>query len=131
MKLSALLNLSPKNEADSEKLDEDTLRNGCDPVWKALREAKPRVIIALSRKVWKYLPPFLEEMGFKEQRASIPPSCLRGKPLDCKVLPLFPETKFHTLLLRSPQHPSMSWFKLGTHDAAIQQTVDWFLRAQL
>src|ERR1017187_10406348 len=130
-KLSALLNLCPDNEADSRKLQEVLLQKGCEPVWKSLREAKPRVIIALSRKVWDYLPPFLEQHGFKDERISAPPPFKHGRPLDCKVLPLFPETKRHTLLLRSPQHPSMSWFKLGTHDFAIRDTVDWFLQSQL
>ena len=117
--LTTLANLDWGNNADHRCIPDAYLAMGCADVFEVMKQSKPRVIVALVWKVWNILIPFLEQ---SQTVFSDYPSVAKS---DCRLLRL-PGTEAPTLILRSPQHPSMPFFT-KTHTEQIHSEVEHFL----
>jgi hypothetical protein len=126
-KLTALLNLDDGNSPDGRQIDPQLLKKGCPFVFDRLNEARPRVIIVLSFPAWN---PFTDFLRDRSKPLSPPAVYPNGKSLLAFTFRISPELEFDTLILKSRQHPSMPFFKIGRDDVAIAKTVDWFLQTQ-
>ncbi len=124
-RLTALMNLDGKNAPDASQIESSDLCRGCQTVYDLLVQAKPRVVIVLSFAAWNPFSNFLKSKGAASFAS--PPAFPNGRSLYAVTLKLAPEIPFSTLFVKSRQHPSMPFFKIGVDDEAIRRTVDSFL----
>jgi hypothetical protein len=118
---TAVFNLDWSNDADERNIPDAHLRAGFTKyVWPALVRVRPRLVCALTNRVWDTIAPTV-------QLFAVPfPSC----PVPLPREPIFfrlPDTEFASMLFKSHNHPSRHF--LGQQRiATLGKACAWFLR---
>lgn len=125
--LTALVNLDWSHEPDEKKVPQAHLVSGFhDHIWKLLVQLRPRIICALSRRVWDTVAPEVRQF-----EVACFPKC-PVEPIEprlrLRVVPMIvriPGCDFDTMLIKPHNHPSRPY--LGTRQIAVlAQVSSWF-----
>jgi hypothetical protein len=117
--LTALLNLNWRHSTDEKAIPKPDLVTGWDRhILPLLADVRPRVVCALTNRVWDTVKPTAERA-----RVALPdcPIQLAREPIAFKIR----ECDFATLLVKSHNHPSR--FLRNDQMAALGQACSWFL----
>lgn len=115
--LTSRTNLDWGNYSKSQEIPKENLILGCSVVFGLMKSSHPRIIVVLSKRAWKPLTDYLKFCIIE---------CIDKQPTDAYTIQM-PNCSFKTLILRSPQHPSMPYFS-DLHCEQISKTVKWFLK---
>jgi hypothetical protein len=117
--LTSVANLDWGNFGNHKDIPVAHLEAGCAAVFDVMKASKPFVVITLVTVTWDYLSKYLAEFSTRPKATA--PTVDGRKPLPCRILHL-PDCAHHTLLLKSPQHPSRHFFN-DSHCRQIELTV--------
>ncbi len=125
--LTALVNLDWSHEPDERKVPQAHLVSGFhDHIWKLLVQLRPRIICALTRRVWDTVTPEVRQFEMADfPKCPIAPSEPR---LRLPVAPMFiriPGCDFVTMLIKPHNHPSRPYLGVR-HIAVLGQVSSWF-----
>jgi hypothetical protein len=113
--LTAVANLDWGNFSDQNEIETASLQAGCPAVFGIMKMSQPRVVLALSKKVWG---PLTEYLSF----CTVEEFVHRG--IEGRIIQI-PSCRFKTLLLRTQNHPSR--FLSSADCVDIGSTVRWFV----
>ncbi|MFA6546223.1 MAG: hypothetical protein WCS99_17520 [Limisphaerales bacterium] len=125
--LTALVNLDWSHETDEREVSPKHLVSGFhDHIWKLLIQLRPRIICALTRRVWDTVAPEVRQFEMADfPKCPIEPSEPR---LRLPVAPMFiriPGCDFVTMLIKPHNHPSRPYLGVR-HIAVLGQVSTWF-----
>jgi hypothetical protein len=95
------------------------LREGCASVWKTIQASKPRVVVALTNKVWEMISRHVSQFARPDVDVV---NLLTRTPIVFQI----PGYSAASLLIKSQQHPS--WPFKSSYYMALGKTVRSFLR---
>ena len=118
--MTALLNLDWRNSSSERDIPKADLISGFrDYIWPLLNKLRPRIICALTRRVWDTAAPELEQ-----HRVPFP-ECPITLPL-APIIFRLPKSDFPTMLIKSHNHPSRALSY--AHISILGQVCTWFLK---
>jgi hypothetical protein len=119
--LTAVLNLDWRNSSNERDIPQNALLAGLtNYVWPLLKVVQPRIVCALTNRVWN-------TMNAKIEECRVPfPKC----PIMLPRVPIvfrLPSSNFPSIFIKSHNHPSRSWL---TYDqiSVLGDACSWFLK---
>lgn len=121
--LTALLDLDWRHSVGEKHIPTAELHSGLvNYVWPLLGELRPRIVCALTNRVWETIIPKIEPL-----RVSFPVypdrDALRREPVIFRL----PGCDFHTLLIKPHNHPSYHYLTADMI-SRVGKACQWFLR---
>jgi hypothetical protein len=118
--LTALLNLDWGNNSNSSNIPKTYLELGFSKyVWPLIIEAKPKILVALTNRVWDVMR---NEILKHRVNYTVPSNKLTREPIFFRI----PGSDFISVLIKTQNHPSRHFFT-DKHIKEISGFTDWFL----
>jgi hypothetical protein len=119
--LASVANLDWGHNPSQYAINQKLLELGCETVFSLMKRSKPRVIVVLGVRTWNVISRFVQDKDYVIPVQDAP-DWLTRKPFVIQI----PGSRFRSLLLKAPQHPSRHFFN-DEHCRRINRAVKWFV----